>query len=232
VRRSSTLERHRGWRDTGITSRLVLALETFDGTGSDSMKQNRTLVIPPHGDPCVSTIANLRLRRAALSAAGRLRASSASDPPSPAGFRQAQESTNKVSAMPEPDPRCLELRERITTLEDARRAVARWSMETATDLTAAGHDKWARLVPCKPAVRRSSSTTPQTTSCTDSVQVTPGTEATILSAASAADDPAGPPSVRRKQGPAGETFRRPSPLGAIARRLGAGVHRVLGKVAA
>jgi hypothetical protein len=193
VRRSSTLERHRGWRDTGITSRLVLALETFDGTGSDSMKQNRTLIISPHGDRRVSTIANLRLRRAALSAAGRVRASFASDPPSPAGFRQAQESTNKVKPMPEPDPRCLELRERIGTQGDAR---------------------------------------PQTTSCTDSMQVTPGTEATIFSAASAADDPAGPPSVRRKQGPAGETIGRPSPLGAIARRLGAGVHRLLGKVAA
>ena len=43
-----------------------------------------------------------------------------------------------------------ELLARIARLEDALAAVARWSMETATDPTATGYGQWIQLVPRKP----------------------------------------------------------------------------------
>jgi hypothetical protein len=40
--------------------------------------------------------------------------------------------------------------QRISKLESALRGVERWSMDTATDLTAAGYDHWRDLVPWMP----------------------------------------------------------------------------------
>ena len=40
-----------------------------------------------------------------------------------------------------------QLLKRIARQEDARAAIAQWSMETATDLTAIGYGQWIQLVP-------------------------------------------------------------------------------------
>jgi hypothetical protein len=50
----------------------------------------------------------------------------------------------------EPEPDRSQLLAHIARLEDALGMVQRWSLETATDLTPAGYDRWAQLVPYKP----------------------------------------------------------------------------------
>ena len=57
---------------------------------------------------------------------------------------------NVVPPMLEPDHTREELLERITKLESSLRQVERWSLETCTDLTAAGYDQWAQMLPPRP----------------------------------------------------------------------------------
>jgi hypothetical protein len=56
---------------------------------------------------------------------------------------------NEATAVLEPESTRQELLARIARLEDALSPVARWSMETETDLTPTGCGQWIQLVPRK-----------------------------------------------------------------------------------